>query len=214
MSIVKIIPEPFKKYLRDFKNFYLDGFSNKSYSQEAEDLILKRIFERQDSVFYCDVGAHHPFRFSNTYIFYKKGHFGINIDANPNGIALFKRWRPRDINLQYGISDKKQELTYFMFNEPAVNTFDEKLAKDIELKGIYKKIKEKSMITITLTELLDKYLPNGEHVDFLTIDTEGTDFNVLTSLDLAKYNISVILIEILSTTLQDLIGSSPSMDIY
>ena len=57
MSIVKIMPEPFKKYLLDFKNFYSDGFSNKSYSQEAEYLILKRIFERQDSVFYCDVGT-------------------------------------------------------------------------------------------------------------------------------------------------------------
>ncbi len=47
----------------------LDKYSTKSYSQEGEDLILHRIFERKRIGFYVDAGAHHPFRFSNTIFF-------------------------------------------------------------------------------------------------------------------------------------------------
>jgi len=65
------------KFILNFKNTYLDGYALKSYSQEGEDMILRRIFERQSTGFYVDVGAHHPKRFSNTYFFYKKGWSGI-----------------------------------------------------------------------------------------------------------------------------------------
>ena len=54
------------------KNFFFDGYALKSYSQEGEDMILRRIFERKKTGFYIDIGAHHPKRFSNTYYFYKK----------------------------------------------------------------------------------------------------------------------------------------------
>ena len=46
---------------------------NLCYSQNGEDLILNRLFENKEKGFFIDVGAHHPIRFSNTYLFYKKG---------------------------------------------------------------------------------------------------------------------------------------------
>ena len=45
---------------------------NYSYSQEGEDMVLQRIFAQKEYGFYIDVGAHHPKRFSNTYLFYKR----------------------------------------------------------------------------------------------------------------------------------------------
>ena len=68
----KILPKSAKEKIVDIKNNYFDGYSLKSYSQEGEDMILRRLFEKQQIGFYVDVGAHHPKRFSNTYFFMKK----------------------------------------------------------------------------------------------------------------------------------------------
>ena len=68
----KILPKAVKEKIIEFRNNNLDGYATKSYSQEGEDMILKRLFEGQKFGFYVDVGAHHPKRFSNTYYFYKK----------------------------------------------------------------------------------------------------------------------------------------------
>lgn len=112
-SILKIIlPSSVVKFIVNFKNNYLDGYALKSYFQEGEDMILRRIFERQSTGFYVDVGAHHPKRFSNTYFFYKKSWTGINVDAMPGSMKLFEKVRSRDINIEKPISSEKQVLTY------------------------------------------------------------------------------------------------------
>ncbi|MFM6346540.1 MAG: hypothetical protein ACKPFK_15520, partial [Dolichospermum sp.] len=93
-------------------------YHNISYSQEGEDLILARFFEKEKNGFYVDIGAHHPQRFSNTYYFYLKGWSGINIDAMPGSMKIFDDLRPLDINLEIPISDKSEILTYYEFDEP------------------------------------------------------------------------------------------------
>lgn len=82
-----------------------------------------------------DVGAHHPKRFSNTHYFYKKGWRGINIDAMPGGMRLFRKIRPKDINLEIAISDKKRVLTYYVFNDHALNGFSKGLPTERDEKG-------------------------------------------------------------------------------
>ena len=110
----KFLPKAVKEKIIEFRNNNLDGYATKSYSQEGEDMILKRLFGGQKFGFYVDVGAHHPKRFSNTYYFYKKGWRGINIDAMPGSMIAFDKLRPRDINIERPISDKKQILTYYL----------------------------------------------------------------------------------------------------
>ena len=104
-------------------------YKNNSYSQEGEDLILHKIFPDKKNGFYVDIGAHHPFRFSNTYYFYRKGWRGVNIDAAPGSMKLFNKYRSRDINIEAAISNKIETLTYYKFNDPALNTFDKDLAQ-------------------------------------------------------------------------------------
>jgi hypothetical protein len=55
---------------RAFLGDYQESWLAPSYSQEGEDLILRRIFNGQGAGFFVDVGAHHPKRYSNTYYFY------------------------------------------------------------------------------------------------------------------------------------------------
>jgi len=199
------LPKSVISKLLDIKNNYFDVDALKSYSQEGEDMILRRLFEKQQTGFYVDVGAHHPKRFSNTYFFYKQKWNGINIDAMPNSMKAFERTRPRDINIEKPISDKKQVLTYYAFNEPALNGFSKELSAERENNDTnYHIIFEKDIETTTLEEILDKNLPKDQQIDFLSIDVEGLDFAVLKSNNFKKYKPKVILTEILGSNLADI----------
>jgi len=182
-------------------------FLNESYSQEGEDLLLARIFENQTDGFFVDVGALHPQRFSNTFKFYKLGWRGINIDAMPQSMIEFNKIRPEDINLEIPVSDKKEVLSYYIFNEPALNTFSKEMAEERSKKEIYNVQKVVDIETRTLTDILDKYLPEGRAIDFLTIDVEGLDFQVLKSNNWEKYQPKMILLEN-ELEIQEMIGSS------
>jgi len=207
-KIVKIIlPKNVIEKLNIIKNNYFDGFSLKSYSQEGEDMILRRLFEKQKTGFYVDVGAHHPKRFSNTFFFYKKGWRGINIDAMPNSMSLFNKIRPRDINLEIPISDKKQKLKYYMFNEAALNCFSKELAEKRNGKYDYKIISEKEMETSTLEEILEKHLPYDQEIDFMSIDVEGLDLQVLKSNNWRQFRPKFVLVEILGSSIKDITNS-------
>lgn len=200
-----ILPKNVKEKIININNNYFDGYALKSYSQEGEDMILRRLFEKQSSGFYVDVGAHHPKRFSNTYFFYRKEWSGINIDAMPGSMKLFNKFRPNDINIEIPVSDKKQVLTYYAFNEPALNGFSKDLSEERErADNNYHIIFKKDIETSTLTEVLDNHLPKNKEIDFLSIDVEGLDFMVLKSNDFAKYSPKVILIEILGSALNEI----------
>lgn len=204
-SILKtILPNAVIKFIVNFKNKYLDGYALKSYSQEGEDMILRRIFERQSTGFYVDVGAHHPKRFSNTYFFYKKSWTGINVDAMPGSMKLFEKIRSRDINIEKPISSKKQVLTYYIFNESALNGFSKAISEARDGLDNYKIEFTKDIETVTLEEVLDEKLPSNKVIDFLSVDVEGLDFDVIKSMNIKKYRPRVILVEILGSSLSDL----------
>jgi len=110
----------------------LEPYSNLYWSQEGEDILIKRIFANKKNGFYIDVGAHHSSRFSNTYKLYKENCWnGVNIDPSLSSYLDLKKKRERDININVGISDKKEILKFYSFNEEALNTFS--LKKKINL---------------------------------------------------------------------------------
>jgi len=177
-----ILPGKLFNWYRVYKIWLFDGYSMKSYSQEGEDMILRRIFEGQKDGFYVDVGAHHPKRFSNTYYFYKLGWCGINIDAMPGSMVAFNKSRPRDINLEVPISSNKQILSFFVFNEPALNSFSADLSKEREyLENDYRIVSKIKLETDTLENVLDAYMSPTVTIDFMSIDVEGFDFDVMQS---------------------------------
>lgn len=175
----------------------------KCYGQDGEDLVLSRYLEGQPKGFYIDVGAHHPARFSNTYMFYKKGWRGINIDAQPGIKALFDRVRPRDINIECGVAKEGGVLVYHQFNESALNTFDEQEAK-LKDKKPYRIIKKIDVRVRRLEDILDNYVKECTKIDFMSIDVEGLDLDVLESNNWEKYRPNYILVETLRTDIEKL----------
>lgn len=195
-----------KKYIKNripflflfFKKIESDmGFCyNKSYSQFGEDMVLSSIIDinKIGKGFYIDIGAYHPKKYSNSYFFYKRGWRGINIDAQPGSMCLFKKKRKRDINLEVGISKEEKELTFYVFEDGPFNTFSKELAENCIDRGY--KLKEKALVkTMTLKNILNKYLSSNQKINFMSIDVEGFDLEVLESNDWNKYRPDFILTE-------------------
>lgn len=164
-----------------------------SFSQEGEDIILNQIFNDKKSGIYIDIGAHHPIRFSNTYLFYLKGWWGVNIEADKSKLKYFNIFRKRDINIQALVSTKDHIENYYRFNESALNgILSKKRLKDLLSIGIepFEKLEIKSL---DINKILSKYF--GQNIDFISIDIEGKDHEILSHLDLENLSPKVILIE-------------------
>lgn len=200
-AIINFLPKSVKQ---EIISPYLEG--QKSYAQEGEDIILNRLFKEKRDGFFVDVGAYHPVIFSNTYFFYKKGWRGINIEPRPGSADLFEKYRPEDVNLELAIGNSSEELTYYLFKEPAYNTCS---ASQAEIWSRSSEIIGKQSIhTWRLSEVLDKYLDNNSIIDFLSVDVEGLDYQVLLSNDWERYRPTVILVESINSDLKGVLNSS------
>jgi FkbM family methyltransferase len=173
----------------------LDPLVRLSYSHEGEDMVLRRILHPQNSGFYVDVGAHHPFRFSNTCYFHRLGWHGINIDPNPESIKAFDLERPLDVNLCVGVSDMPGNLSYFVFTEPALNTFDPELVAERKELRDFQLLETREVRVRRLDDLLTEHLPCGQRIDFISIDVEGLDLQVLKSNDWRRFRPRILLVE-------------------
>jgi hypothetical protein len=204
LKLKELTPRPIKQIFHRLRAVaHWNQHQVVAYSQEGEDLILSRIFEAQKTGFYVDVGAHHPQRFSNTYLFYQRGWRGINIDAMPGSMELFKKIRPRDINLEVAILKDKKILTYYQFNEPALNTFSEELSKRRDGQNGYKIVRTPEIEGLPLSQIFDEYL-SAEYqggIDFLSVDVEGLDLDVLETNDWSLYRPKIVLVELLAGSL-------------
>ena len=198
--IVKSCPNAIKRIFyeenaRFYKTTQHTEFASLSYSQEGEDLILRRFFGKRKDIFYVDIGAHHPFRFSNTYIFYQSGGRGINVDPLPGAMILFDEHRGRDINLEIAIANKEQSLTYHLFEEAALNGFSKELSEQRRNLANSKLIGIENIETYKLTTVLDRYMPKNQPIDFMSVDVEGFDLQVLQSNDWSRYRPMYVLAE-------------------
>ena len=164
-------------------------------SQCGEDLIIESLLPFKKNGFYVDVGANHPIKYNNTFLFHNKGWNGINIEPNPSRISLFKWLRRRDINLNIGIGQEKSEMDFYVFKESTLSTFDKNSAD--EFKKIGHDIKKIIKIAVfSLKDILMKYADKKE-IDLMTIDTEGFDMEVLKSNDWNKFRPKFIILETL-----------------
>lgn len=175
-------------------------FEQTTYSQLGEDINIRRILSSKFKIrseykgFYVDVGAFHPFKFSNTYNFYLAGWHGINVEPNPVNFKLISQFRPNDININMGISQQEELLSYHMYDRPAFNTFCEITASELRKRKDLELLEVRKIETTTLSNLLMINAPIQE-IDFLSIDTEGFDLKVLSSLDFSKWAPKIICIE-------------------
>jgi FkbM family methyltransferase len=203
----RTIPEGCRGAIASFRE-RITGYRVESYSQQGEDIILRILFEGVQRGFYVDVGAYHPFRYSNTYYFYKRGWHGINIDATPGAVKAFNRYRPRDINVEAAIAKGNREITLLIFKEGAVNTLSPELAELQSKQWARRVVSSKVVRTHTLSEILDRYKSPEQEIDFLSVDVEGYDLEVLQSSSWGRHVPKVVLCEDLAVKDWEEVGKS------
>ena len=179
------------------------AYGQRSFAQEGEDRILTRYFGNRNAGFYVDIGAHHPFRFSNTALLYRNGWHGINADAWPGSMLPFRRARSRDVNLEIGVGKENGTALFYIFNDPAMNTFDPEVAKRHNRAPWY--IERTIDVPVrSLAAILDEFAPADRQIDLFSIDVEGKDLEVLESNDWTRFRPNMVLFEAIGGALDSL----------
>lgn len=169
-----------------------------SFSQFGEDLAIQRWLDKFNTKkgIYVDVGAFHPIHANNTNLLHKQGWRGINIDLSSEKIARFNQFRPRDFNLVAAVSDSESEITILEYDGGLTDRIA--LSKDDNKSAVGQKpVHSKVLPTQTLDTIISQCDFPVDTVDYLDIDCEGHDLNVLKGLNLKKYKPKVITIEAL-----------------
>ena len=184
------------------KKIYYEKYSKKSYSLSNVDLVIERIFKNKKKGIFIDVGCNHPIKYNNTYLLYKKGWTGINIDLDQESINQFNELRTRDVNIKTLVTsfDNEEKDLYFYHNRSAINTISKELAesRNNNYKEI-KKIKGKS-----LNSIIENSKFKNSKIDFMSIDIENYEFEALKNFNFNKYNIDIIVTEITDTNIKEL----------
>lgn len=171
-----------------------DPHRKTSYSQSGEDLIVQYILAelKVDRVRYVDVGAHHPRALNNTAIFYEAGHRGINIEPNPLLFRMLARARRRDINLNVGISVEPGVERFYVTDPPSTSTFEASRLPMLESEGI-RVVDAVEIPTVAINAVLAEHL--GAPPEFLSVDAEGRNLEVLQTLDFERFAPTVLCVE-------------------
>lgn len=169
---------------------------NKSYSQCGEDLIIQYLFRLRgvEQPTYMDLGANNPFYLSNTALFYNKGCRGVNVEANPFLIGEFNKHRTQDINLNIGVGADKSVLDFYVVNDSTLSSFSKEEANKFIETGKYHIVETLKVEVCTINEIVDTYF-KGVFPDFMSLDVEGLDFDILKSIDFDKSSPKVICVE-------------------
>ena len=203
MPKLKTIEKRIKKFLINYSLFYYfyKIFRNKKkgnyFGEFGEDILINRFFRKKNNGFYVDIGCYHPIKGSLTYLLHKKGWKGLNVDLSKISIDLFKLARPKDYNIHAAITDFDGETQFF--ENDTINQ-----QNTLENNGTnLKKVKINAFKLQTLLEKL-----NIKNIDFLNIDAEGSDYKVISSLDLNNVRPKMICIEENRYNIKDIINGN------
>lgn len=168
------------------KNFFV------SYAQNREDVLLAAFFKDVKRGFYVDVGANHPVDDSVTKYFYDNGWKGINIEPNKKLFNALERERPRDININIGVSDKPGALVMreYSGNNTGLSTFSQEAQATNKSAADFQDVKKE---TATLKQIFFEHGVGKVH--FLKVDVEGFEYEVLKGNDWSKFRPEVLCIE-------------------
>jgi FkbM family methyltransferase len=171
------------------------------YSQLGQDKFIDDFFNKKENGIFVDVGANDGITLSNTFFLEKERNWeGICIEPLPLEFKKLSENR-KSINLNLGVSnfEGESDFTYVegcanmlsgisdTFNEKHINYINDSVKKHGD------KIHNIKIYVKKLQTILDEY--NIKDIDFCSIDTEGSEFNVISSIDFNKTKIKIFIIE-------------------
>lgn len=169
----------------------IDPKATVSYAQYKEDVILDALLGSKKKGFYIDVGANYPVIDSVTKRFYDRGWTGINIEPIKSLHAQLKQARPKDINLLCGLGRERGKAVFREYiDTPGHSTFSAAEKKSHANQAH----KDHEVAIETLAGVINKHAA-GKKIDFIKIDVEGFEHEVVAGNDWKKHRPVVICIE-------------------
>tara|TARA_B110000027_G_scaffold103517_1_gene109665 strand:+ start:83 stop:784 length:702 start_codon:yes stop_codon:yes gene_type:complete len=180
-------------FINLLKKIYYEKYTKKSYSISNVDLIVDRLFSNISEGIYIDIGCNHPIKYNNTYLLHKRGWTGINIDLDKTCINEFNIMRKNDYNIQelVGSIDGEEKEIYYYHERSAINTISKELANKRKKKP-REIIKKK---TKSLNKIIESSPYSGKKINFMSIDIENYEYEVLKNFNFHKYGIDLIITE-------------------
>jgi FkbM family methyltransferase len=167
-----------------------------SYAQNREDIILNGFFGEEEKGFYVDIGGFDPDLDSVTKFFYQRGWHGINVEPQPDKLQLFEKKRPRDINILKGVSDQETSLKLRSYKNQGLSTFSPKMKTEYKTTQANDQVREYEDIEVEVTTLKNLFTDcHVKSIQFMKVDVEGLEYEVLAGNDWEKYRPEVICIE-------------------
>ena len=171
-----------------------------SFSQEGEDRIVKMLLESEkiinEDITYLDIGCNDPIVLNNTFLLSRSFPVkkGVLVEPNTKLSKQIAQARPNDIVINKGIGIVAGELSYYDFGDNHVlNTCSDE-EKDLIIKHGFPLMNTTKVEIVPINDLLHEHFPDGR-LDFLSIDIEGHDEEVIKSIDYDFVRPAIICIE-------------------
>lgn len=171
--------------------------SKKSYSSMGEDLIIEQYF-KEKNIFqgvYIDIGCFHPIWASNTHKLHKDGWTGFCFDIDQSKLNMMRFFRRKNIETFFQAVTAKPSTPFILvykFLTPwsDIDTCDLEVAKNYA-----KRFDLDYEISSVPSNDINTILSRLPKFNFLNIDVEGLDEDILMSMDFNSYSPDVILFE-------------------
>lgn len=193
-------PRPAENALNSNEQAPSQEDGRRSYAQAGEDMIVDFVFRAVgvDKPTYLDIGAHHPTHLSNTHFFYARGCRGVNVEPDPDLFQAFVATRPEDVNLNVGVGEATDTiLPFHVMSTRTLNTFSKEEAQRYCETGMHSIERVIDVPVRGINDIIAKHF-GGVAPDFVSIDVEGLDVEIVRSIDLAMYRPAVICVETLT----------------
>lgn len=167
-----------------------------SYSQSGEDRIIKYILDviGVAKPTYLDIGAHHPVRINNTYLFYQNGCRGVCVEPNPRLFASLGGARSDDVCLNVGVGGTRQKsMPFYEMSSDTLSTFSEPEARRYVKEHGEKIVRIVDVEIVTPEDIIASHFQSPP--DFVSLDVEGLELEILRAFDLTGERPAVFCVE-------------------
>jgi FkbM family methyltransferase len=213
MTIIQVCLKKFRRFVKfclihipfgrkilesyGFKRCYKNYFGKvKFQGQFFQDMVAYMMLHKKKNGFFVDVGANDGFLCSNTYFFEKLGWKGICIEPQPDVFShyLIKNRKCDCFNVALS-SDSYKEIDFLKADAHALSGISDNICEEKRKRAMeYGKTEIIKVKTMTFNDIMEKY-PTINHIDFLSIDVEGHELEILKVIDFKKYSFGFLTIE-------------------